>query len=87
VLGPRQQATYTAGVLANAWALRTALIRGESTIMENKRTTRPPLTCRLNLHHDWRTETTEDGHRYRECIACHKLWDTWRPPGDWSPGF
>lgn len=87
VLGPRQQATYTVGVLANVWALRSALRKGEPTIMEKTATTRPPLTCRLNLRHHWHIVSTEDGNRYRECIACHKLWDTWRPPGDWSPGF
>ena len=87
VLGPRQQATYTVGVLINAWALRAALQQEEPTLMEKTVTTRPPLTCRLNLHHHWHIVSTEDGSRYKECRACHKHWDTWRPPGDWSPGF
>ena len=87
VLGRRRQATYTMGVLANAWALRSAVDREEPTIMEKTVTTRAPLTCRLNLHHHWHVVSTEDGTRYRECRACHKLWDTWRPPGDPSPGF
>ena len=87
VLSRRQQATYTMGVLANAWALRSALRQGEPTIVEKTATTRPPLTCRLNLRHKWRVVSTEDGNPHWECTACHKLWVTVRPPGDWSPGF
>lgn len=87
VLGPRQQATYTLGVLANAWALRSALGKGGTTITEKTVTTRPPLRCRLNLRHHWRVVSTEDGNPHWECTACHKLWKTVRPPGDWSPGF
>jgi hypothetical protein len=87
VLDRRQQATYTLGVLANAWALRTALNKGEPTIMGNTVTRRPPLMCRLNLRHQWRVVSTEDGNPHRECIACRKLWESYRLPGDWSPGF
>lgn len=87
VLDRRQQATYTMRVLAHAWALRTALGSGEPTVMENALTRRPPLTCRLNLRHRWRVVSTEDGNPHRECIACHKLWESYRLPGDWSPGF
>ena len=87
VLGPRQQATYTVGVLANAWALRSALGKGEPTIMGETVTTRTPLTCRLNLRHRWRVVSTEDGNPHWECTRCHKLWASIRPPGDWSPGF
>lgn len=87
VLGRRQQATYTVGVLANAWALRTALRKGEPPIMENTVTRRRPLMCRLNLRHQWRVVSTEDGNPHRECIACHKLWESYRLPGDWSRGF
>jgi hypothetical protein len=28
------------------------------------------LLCRLNLHHVWHTETTEDGSRFRRCVRC-----------------
>jgi hypothetical protein len=87
VLGRRQQATYTMGVLTHAWALRSALRTGEPNIMAKTETARPPLTCRLNLRHQWRVVSTEDGNPHRECIACHKLWVSVRPPGDWSPGF
>jgi hypothetical protein len=87
VLEPRQQATYGLGVLANAWALRSALGREESTIMETTAPTRPRLLCRLNLRHKWRVVSTEDGNPHWECIHCQKLWVSVRPPGDWSPGF
>lgn len=87
VLGRRQQATYTVGVLANAWALRSALRKGEPNIMGKTESARPPLTCRLNLRHQWRVVSTEDGNPHWECTACHKLWVSVRPPGDWSPGF
>ena len=70
VLGRRQQATYTVGVLANAWALRSALGKGRPTIMEKTMTTRTPLTCRLNLHHHWHIVSTEDGNRYK---GVHRL--------------
>ena len=33
---------------------------------------RRPLPCRLNLHHDWHTESTEDGSRYERCRRCGK---------------
>lgn len=87
VLGRRQQATYTIGVLANAWALRSALRRGEPTIVGSTATSRRPLMCRLNLRHRWRVVSTEDGNPHWECTRCRKLWVTVRPPGDWSPGF
>jgi hypothetical protein len=87
VLGRRQQATYTLGVLANASALRSALDKGEPSIMETTATSRRPLMCRLNLRHKWRVVSTEDGNPHWECIHCRKLWVTVRPPGDWSPGF
>ena len=87
VLGRRQQASYTVGVLANAWALRSALRQGEPAIMEDTVTRRPPLMCRLNLRHKWRVVSTEDGNPHLECIACRKPWKSFRPPGDWSPGF
>ena len=87
VLERRRQATYTLGVLTNAWALRSAVDKEEPTIMEKTVTTRPPLTCRLNLRHHWHIVSTEDGSPYKECRDCHKHWDAWHPPGDWSPGF
>jgi hypothetical protein len=87
VLSRRHQATYTLGVLANAWALRSALRNGVPAVVDGPVTTRPPLACRLNLRHRWRVVSTEDGNPHRECTRCQKLWGTVRPPGDWSPGF
>jgi hypothetical protein len=31
---------------------------------------RPPLACRLRLHHTWKTFSTEDGNRYQACGRC-----------------
>jgi hypothetical protein len=31
---------------------------------------RIPLTCRLNLRHQWRTRSTEDGNRWKACARC-----------------
>ena len=33
---------------------------------------RQPITCRMNLHHVWHREHTEDGGRYRRCVRCGK---------------
>jgi hypothetical protein len=31
------------------------------------------LMCKLNLHHDWHVESSEDGSgRYRRCMRCGK---------------
>ena len=30
------------------------------------------LRCQLNLWHQWRTFSSEDGERYQRCIACNK---------------
>ena len=30
------------------------------------------LLCKMNLRHDWRVQTTEDGGRYRRCTRCGK---------------
>lgn len=30
------------------------------------------VLCRLNLHHTWRTVSTEDGSRYQRCARCGK---------------
>ena len=34
--------------------------------------TAKPLTCRLNLHHRWRWESTDDGDRFERCQKCGK---------------
>jgi hypothetical protein len=30
------------------------------------------VLCGLNLHHEWRWQSTEDGKRYRQCFRCGK---------------
>jgi len=35
----------------------------------------PPLRCRLNLSHRWRTIRTLDGGRYQRCLDCWKSRD------------
>ena len=44
-----------------------------------------PLLCRLNMHHVWHTESTEDGGRYRKCVKCGKE-DSGVPRGP-APGI
>lgn len=33
---------------------------------------RASVMCRMNLHHVWRTQSTEDGNRYLRCARCRK---------------
>lgn len=65
------QLSYATGVLCTAWTLRQQLTK-EPTMHDP--TTRPaiPLLCRLNLHHHYHHEHTEDGHRYSRCAECGK---------------
>jgi len=43
------------------------------------------VLCRLNLHHAWRVESTEDGQRFRRCLRCGKDDSRGGPgPGDWA---
>jgi hypothetical protein len=37
-----------------------------------KRASTRPLSCRLNLRHQWRRYFTEDGARYQACAKCGK---------------
>jgi hypothetical protein len=37
-----------------------------------KKVSTRPLSCRLNLRHQWRTYFTEDGARYQACAKCGK---------------
>jgi hypothetical protein len=70
------QLRYAARVLSRTWSLRLALTEpapetiGESTM--KKVSTRPPLSCRLHLWHQWRRHFTEDGARYKACAKCGK---------------
>ncbi|HYN30446.1 MAG TPA: hypothetical protein VES95_11365 [Dermatophilaceae bacterium] len=65
------QVNYAAGALATSWALRRAVLEGNDMSTTTKRPGKP-LLCRLNLHHAWRPESTEDGGRYRRCARCGK---------------
>lgn len=86
VLAGRQRAAYVAGVVVNAWALRSA-VRGGEPATAAAPGPRRPWGCRLNLRHSWHVVSTDDGHPFWECRDCRKTWVTVRPPGDWSPGF
>jgi hypothetical protein len=74
-LPPAQQRRHAARVLTSAWALRTALseavpaTNGETVVLIK---TAKPLTCRLNLRHRWRWQSTEDGNRFERCQKCGK---------------
>jgi hypothetical protein len=72
----RRQTRHSAGILSRAWALRMAVttqgrLAGGTEDVTTRTSTRP-LLCRLNLHHAWRTRSTEDGARYRRCARCGK---------------
>jgi len=77
------QLRYATRVLTWAWSLRLALTEpapdaiGESTM---KKVSTRPLSCRLNLRHQWRRYFTEDGARYLACAKCGKELP---PPSIW----
>jgi hypothetical protein len=72
-----EQAGYSGRVLTRCGSLRSAV---RSATNQNSRlegvdmtpSRRRPLRCRLNLHHDWHEETTEDGTRFQQCRRCGK---------------
>ena len=64
------QLRFSGGILLRAWALRRAIT--EEGTMTHDPVPRKPLFCRLNLHHHWHTERTEDGSLYRRCRRCGK---------------
>lgn len=70
------QARYSLGTAAHCFALRNAVCSDHrhSLLGDNDMTIRShrPLRCRINLHHDWHTESTEDGARYLQCRRCGK---------------
>jgi hypothetical protein len=63
----RRQAAYALGLVLHTRRLTHDVREAEGLIRHGV-----PLTCRLNLHHVWRLESTEDGHRYKACRRCHK---------------
>ena len=66
------QLSYATGVVSTAWQLRRELTQEVDPMTDTTTTPASPLSCRLNLHHEWHTETTEDGARYRRCARCGK---------------
>ena len=65
------QLSYATGVFCTAWALRQQLTK-EPTMNDTTTTPAVPLLCRLNLHHLYHYEYTEDGRRYSRCVRCGK---------------
>jgi hypothetical protein len=70
------QARYSLGTAMHCFALRTAVrtgnhrhpAGGSDMIIRAHR----PLRCRLNVRHDWHSESTEDGARFLRCRRCGK---------------
>lgn len=66
-----RQYLYAVGIVAGALALRRAVGRPAPTLgSSDPPPARRPVLCRLHLHHEWHTFTTEDGQRYRRCVRC-----------------
>jgi hypothetical protein len=61
----RQQLRHATSLLIGAPRLRRALFEAGELEFPHS-----PLWCRLQLHHRWHTMLTEDGTRYRRCLAC-----------------
>ena len=66
-----RQTRYALGVLSRAWALRVALDQPRQLTKEGAMR-RKPAGCRLNIHHEWKMRSTEDGSSYRVCVRCGK---------------
>lgn len=66
------QLSYATGVVSTAWQLRRELTQEIDPMNDTTTTPTIPLLCRLNLRHQWHTETTEDGGRFRRCARCGK---------------
>ena len=80
------QLRFTAGVLAQTFALRAAL--GSSpTRAEEDATTLPRTTfcwrCRVLRAHAWVSRSTEDGGRYLVCRRCGRD----KGEASWGPGW
>lgn len=71
VMTPQQRRRFALGVLTHAWSLRAAVMASPLTQKE-KTMSHKALMCRLNLHHDWHWNQTEDGSRYQRCAKCGK---------------
>jgi hypothetical protein len=75
-LGRARQLHHTAGVLSRSWALRAAINTASEEASADMEIVFPrhrrPLSCRLNLRHQWETFRTEDGKPYQRCQRCGK---------------
>jgi hypothetical protein len=72
-----EQAGYAGHVLARSLPLRLAVRSATKRTslpggIEMTPLKRRPLRCRLNIRHDWHSESTEDGGRYQQCRRCGK---------------
>jgi hypothetical protein len=78
------QLSYASGVFSTAWRLRRELTQELDPVNDTVATPTVPLTCRLNMHHAWHWESTDDGQRYRRCWHCDKVdIHTGSGPLDW----
>ena len=66
------QLTYASGVFSTAWQKRRELTQEIDPMNDTNTTSAIPLLCRLNLHHQWHLEFTEDNQRYSRCLRCGK---------------
>jgi hypothetical protein len=88
-LAPAGQLRYTAGVLSQTFALRTALgaspTGAEEDAMTIATTKAPFWRCRVFRWHRWVMRSTEDGGRYMTCARCDRDRDN-IPFGSYSIG-
>ena len=75
-LSAAEQLRYTAGVVSQLFALRSALRTSPAALAE----TAPPtvsfgrwVRCHILRWHDWRTFRTDDGVRYSACSFCGRF--------------
>lgn len=66
-----EQTAHGISVMTHALSLRAAVTTHDRPA-EEAEMVRKPIACRMNLHHDWHLERTEDGARYRRCLRCGK---------------
>ncbi len=75
-----QQLCFAAGVVWTAWSLRQAVTKENAMETEHPPAKKPPLHCRLHLHHHYRMASTEDGQVYMRCADCGHTKDNFVDP-------
>ena len=73
-LSAADQFRYVAGVLSQAWALRSA-VRADPQHFTEPLTGRARwrwVRCHVLRRHYWKTYSTDDGSRYSACAVCRK---------------